>query len=287
MHVQIPEALTQPAAATPTLTPGIPVLHVSFVKSGSYFLWKILDGLFRAHGSKRSFVQQHPIQQLRGEWADFSIEQFDIDQMTVQDEGIYWQVEMQHIEPVTDLREYLRQCSHIWTHSFLCERSWEAYPQFGRRCYIVRDPRDALVSMAHFVQTPFMRRFHPHPAQSPEEYVAMELCTFLEDWCRHAGNHLRAQRALDIEILRYEHMIADLEGAVRHLADWIGLPLGDSEIRAVTDSVSLGKMRKLSPQHVRRGQSGGFRELLTRAQRDRAIAIVGPTMRDFGYDPEP
>ncbi|MCR9245685.1 MAG: sulfotransferase domain-containing protein [bacterium] len=273
-------------AREPTVVTAAPVLHVSYVKSGSYFLWKLLDSLFRAHGTKQSFVQQHPIQQLREQWPEFSIEQFDIDQMLIQDDGVHWQVEVQHIEAIRDLSAYLRQCSHVWSHSFLCERSWEVYPRFGRRGYIVRDPRDALVSMAHFVQTPFMRRYHPHPATSSEEYVAMELCAFLEDWCRHAGDHLRASRALEIEILQYESMVADLDGAVRHLANWLALDLDDAAIAQVCDTVSLGKMKRNNPQHVRRGGSGGFREVLSRAQRERALAIVGPTMAAAGYEPE-
>lgn len=277
-------AATAPAAGPGN--PAVPVLHASYVKSGSYLLWKLLDGLFRAHGSKRSFVQRHPIQQLRDRWPEFSIEQFDIDQALIQDDGVFWQVEVQHVEPIADLNAYLRECSHVWTHSALCERSWEVYPRFGRRCYIVRDPRDALASMAHFVLTPFMRRYHPHPAATAEEYVTLELARFLEDWCRHAGGHVRARRALDIEILRYEDVAADPEAAARRLAAWIGLRLDDAAIRSVADGVSLKAMKRKSPQHVRRGGSGGFRDLLTPAQRERALAIAGPTMREAGYEPE-
>jgi aryl sulfotransferase len=257
---------------------------VSYVKSGSYFLWQALDGLFREAGEKRSFVQTHPIQSMRGAWPDFSIDQFDIDQMLVQDEAAYWQIEMQHVEPIRDLDAYARQCSHVWTHSFLCERSWEVYPRFPRVCCIVRDPRDALASMAHFVQTPFMRRYHPHAARSPEEYVAAELENFLGDWCRHAGEHWHARRALSIEFLFYERMVADLPAALRGLADWIGLALDDDAIARVAAGLGVDAMKKKNPQHVRKGGSGGFRELLTPQQQNRALAICGPTMRALGYD---
>ncbi len=261
-----------------------PVLHISYVKSGSYFLWQAFDSLFRAAGQKRSFVQTHPIQCLRDSWPDFSIDQFDIDQILVQDEAVYWQVEMQHVEAIDDLDQYLAQCSHVWTHSFLCERSWEAYPRFPRVCYIVRDPRDALVSMAHFTQTPFMRRYHPHAAASPADYVAAELDTFLGDWCRHAGDHWRARRALDIEFLHYERMVQDLPIALRRLANWCALPLDDGAIARVVPSLGIDAMRAKNPQHVRKGGSGGFRELLTPPQQERALAICAPTMRDLGYD---
>lgn len=269
---------------TPAVSVTAPVLHISFVKSGSYFLWKLLDGLFRAAGQKRSFVQNHPIQRLRSAHGEFSIEQFDIDQMLIQDDALYWEIEVQHLQPIRDLRAYLAACSHIWTHSFLCDRSWEVFPRFGRRCYIVRDPRDALVSMANFVLTPYMRRYHPHPAESAEEYVALELERFLADWVRHAGDHVRAQTALDIRMLRYEDMVQDLPTAVRSLADWIGLQIGEEAITAVADSVDLGRMRAKAPQHVRSGRSGGHQDLLTPAQQRRALAIAGPTMRLCGYD---
>jgi aryl sulfotransferase len=269
----------------PTIAcPAAPVLHVSFVKSGSYLLWKAFDLLFRAAGEKRSFVQRHPIQSMRDAWPEFSIEQFDIDQILVQDDGVHWQIETQHIETIDDLDGYLAACSHVWTHSFLCERSWEVYPQFPRVCYIVRDPRDALVSMAHFVQTPFMRRYHPHASRSPEEYVAAELPTFLTDWCRHAGDHRRAQRALDIEFVRYEDMVADLPGTLRRLADWIGLPLDAAAIAAVAEGLSLGNMKQHNPQHVRSGKSGGFAQLLTPSQQRQALELCAPVMRSFGYE---
>ncbi len=261
-----------------------PVLHVSFVKSGSYFLWQAFDSLFRAAGQKRSFVQSHPIQRLRGSWPDFSIDQFDIDQILVQDEACYWQVEMQHLEPIGDLDAYLAACSHVWTHSYLCERSWEVYPLFPRVCCIVRDPRDALVSMAHFVQTPFMRRYHPHAARSPEEYVALELDKFLGDWVRHVGEHWRARRALDIEILFYERMVTDLPAHLRRLADWVGLRLDDAQLATVAASLGLDAMQQKNPQHVRKGGSGGFGKLLTEIQQERALAICGPVMREVGYE---
>lgn len=268
-----------PAAATST-----PVLHISYIKSGSYFLWQTLDLLFRAHGSKRSFVQSHPIQRLRGTSRDFSIEQFDIDQMLIQDEAAYWQIEVQHLEAIRDLRAYLQACSHIWTHSFLCERSWEIYPRCGRVCYIVRDPRDALVSMAHFVQTPYMQRYHPHAARSPAEYVTLELTHFLEDWCRHAGEHWKAREALKIHFLQYERMVADLPTALADLANWIGLTLSGPAIATIADKLSLKNMRAQNPQHVRRGGGGGFAELLDANQQRRALEICGKTMRELGYE---
>jgi aryl sulfotransferase len=270
-------------AATATAN-GTSVLHISYVKSGSYFLWQALDSLYRAAGCKRSFVRAHPIQQLRGTWPEFSIDQFDIDQILVQDEACYWQIEMQHVEPLTDVDAYVAACSHVWTHSFLCERSWEVYPAFGRVCYIVRDPRDALASMAHFVQTPFMRRYHPHPATSPADYVEAELETFLGEWRRHAAGHWRARRALGIDFLRYEDMVADLPAALRHLAAMAGLELDDAAIATIATSLGVDTMRQKNPQHVRKGGSGGFRDLLTPAQQERALAIAGPTMRELGYE---
>jgi aryl sulfotransferase len=270
--------------AADTVTSCAPVLHVSYVKSGSYFLWQAFDSLFRAANQKRSFVQRHPIQRLRGLWPDFSIDQFDIDQILVQDEACYWQVEMQHVEPIDDLASHLAACSHVWTHSFLCERSWEVYPAFQRVCYVVRDPRDALVSMAHFVLTPFMRRYHPHAAATPADYVAAELDTFLGDWVRHAGDHWRARRALDVTFFRYEDLVADLPAAMRELAAFAGLGLGDAALDAVAASMRVDAMRQKNPQHVRKGGSGGFRELLTSAQQERALALAGPTMRELGYE---
>ncbi len=264
--------------------PAAPVLHVSYVKSGSYFTWQAFDALFRAAGCKRSFVQAHPIQRLRGTWPDFSIDQFDVDQILVQDDDVHWQIETQHVEPIRDLDGYLAQCSHVWTHSFLCERSWEVYPRFARVCYVVRDPRDALVSMAHFVTTPFMRRYHPHPAATPADYVHAELETFLADWCRHAGDHWRARRALDVEFLQYERMVADLPATLRGIAGRVGLRLDDAALATVAAGLGIDAMRARSPQHVRKGGSGGFRELLTAAQQQRALAICGPTMRELGYE---
>jgi aryl sulfotransferase len=278
---RIGESANATAVASATASP---VLHVSFVKSGSYFLWQTFDSLFRAAGQKRSFVQSHAIQRRRGTWPDFSIEQFDIDQILVQDDAIYWLLETQHMEPIGDLDSYLAACSHVWTHSFLCERSWEVYARFPRVCCIVRDPRDALVSMAHFVQTPFMRRYHPHPARSPEDYVAAELDTFLGDWVRHAGDHWRARRALDIEFLFYERMVVDLPGHLRRLADWVGLQLDEAQLATLAANLGVDAMRQKNPQHVRKGGSGGFRQLLTPTQQKRALAICGPTMRELGYE---
>lgn len=275
-----------PTGACPGVAPRAagPVLHVSYVKSGSYFLWQAFDALHRAAGCKRSFVQTHPIQAQRGAWPDFSIDQFDIDQVLVQDGGVSWQIEMQHVERIDDLDAYLAQVSHVWTHSFLCERSWEVYPRFGAVCCIVRDPRDALASMAHFAMTPFMRRHHPHVAATPADYVNAELESFLGDWVRHTAEHWRARRALDITFVHYERMVADLPGTLHALAELAGLALDDAALARVAAALGVDAMRAKNPQHVRKGGSGGFRELLTPAQQQRALAICGPTMRELGYE---
>ncbi len=259
------------------------VLHISYVKSGGYFLWKIIEEITRAAGINKSFICQQPIYQEKGKWPDFSIDQFEIDQVLIQEENAYYQIETQFVEPIHDMAGYVAATSHVWTHSYLCQRSYQVFPLFDRVFYLVRDPRDCLVSMAHFMFTPFIQRYHAHSYGSPREWLANEMDTFLGNWVRHAEEYWRERRRLGLHILHYERVSADRPAAVREICAAMGLNLAEAQVQAVAQAVSLEKMKKETPQHVRRGARGGYRELLTQEEQKKAWDIIGPLWKEIRF----
>lgn len=259
------------------------ILHISYPKSGGYFMWKLLDAMLLEREPHRSYVQTHPVQAQKGKWADFSIDQFEIDQILIQDDNVWFQIETQIMEPIQDVKAYVDACSHVWTHSYLCERSRSVLPLFEKVFLIVRDPRDALVSMAHFASTPFIQRYHPEIAGSTEAYLAANTDSFLQGWVRHTEDYLAHADQLGLVMLTYEALCADLPGGIREMGNLIGLTLNDEQVQRIGEAVDINRMRKETPQHVRKGGSGGFRKVLNAEQQLHAAEVCGPTMRKLGY----
>ena len=114
------------------------------------------------------------------------------------------------------------------------------------------------------------------PGEDPREALVRELR-------EEVGIEAVVTEVVDVTFFRYEDLVADLPAAMRTLAVFAGLELDDATITTIAASMHVDAMRQKNPQHVRTGGSGGFRELLTPAQQERALALVGPTLRELGY----
>ncbi|OIP64138.1 MAG: hypothetical protein COW73_02645 [Nitrospirae bacterium CG18_big_fil_WC_8_21_14_2_50_70_55] len=88
--------------------------------------------------------------------------------------------------------------------------------------FVVRDPRDCCLSC-------YMRAFVPN--QAMVNFLDLERTARFYGAAMELGAHYRAVLPLDGVEVRYEALVADLEGGARRLLDFLGLPWDEAVLR--------------------------------------------------------
>ncbi len=261
------------------------VLEAGVPRSGNSWVYRILTSLYRAAGVPwRSYVENHPIHSEAKQWPLSLAGQADINMVSITPGGCQLGISYAFAEPITDFADFVRSCLVVWTHSPYDRRAASMFARFARVVYVIRDPRDVLVSMAHFRHTEYSRRFHPHAAtRTPRAYIDQNADDLAWFWVRHVISYLAVQSSLGVHVVFYERLGADTLGEVSALARALGLELGDSEVAAAAWAADFTAMRAESPQHLRSGRSGQWREELTAAQAQRVEELAGPLLGLLGY----
>ncbi len=179
---------------------------------------------------------------------------------------------------------------------------WERIPytEDARYLCVLRDPKDALVSLYHFMRDTFFG-----PAMPPVHLFVELFCegSLPFVWSTQTAGYWRERNRENVLVLRFEEMKADPDGAVGRIAHWMGVELSAAEHAAVCERSSFVFMQgidhKLRPPEltplaspdrkmVRRGASGGSSELLSPAQQrlvdERVRSDLERVGSDFPYD---
>lgn len=175
-------------------------------------------------------------------------------------------------------------------------------PAYPKVIYIVRDPRDVVISLYH------------HRRKSTEIADDFPIETFVEQflagenvlhgsWGQHVTTWL-ATREGDPRflLLRYEDMLADTACELSKIAGFLQLPVSPEQITQAVGRSSADRMRKLERASaegvdrlvgrvsrkdltfVRAAASGGWRKDLPMPMVERIEAAWGPLMRHLGYE---
>ncbi|MEM7526021.1 MAG: sulfotransferase domain-containing protein [Pseudomonadota bacterium] len=161
--------------------------------------------------------------------------------------------------------------------------------------YLVRDPRDVLVSYAKHsgLSLDDMRDamlFPRHKIGEGPDYVE-----FIGDWRTHV---LTWEKALSRPrlLLRYEDLIDDPITQFRRLADFTGVRIADPDLAEIVDSVHFDALKAREERDgfdeatknsvfFRQGTVGGWRELDYARYIEPLERAFGPTMARLGYAP--
>lgn len=174
-------------------------------------------------------------------------------------------------------------------------------PRYPRVIYIVRDPRDVVISEYHYQRkTRNIREGYPL-----EEYVRRFIAgeTYPENgtWGEHITGWLSARdgdpRFL---LLRYENLLADTVGELSRIASFLSLVATPQRLVEIVALSSADRMRKLEAQQgdasslmrgsrkdvafVRRAKSGGWKSDLPESLVENIEAAWGPVMSYLGYE---
>lgn len=173
-------------------------------------------------------------------------------------------------------------------------------PRYPSVIYIVRDPRDVVVSQYHYHRK--LRRIED---DSPIEkfvtrFLAGETCPH-GSWGQNVVTWLAASEGNPrFLLLRYEDMVADTARELRKVVVFLDLNAGPEQIAQAVERSSAGRMRKLEQAQsdqcgltkdsrkdlsfVRAAGSGGWRSELPVPMVERIEAAWGPLMRHLGYE---
>lgn len=173
-------------------------------------------------------------------------------------------------------------------------------PRYRRVIYIVRDPRDVVVSQYHY-----HRKLRKIADDSPIEnfvarFLAGETCPH-GSWGQNVSTWLATSEGNPrFLLLRYEDMVADTARELAKVVAFLNMSVSPEQIAQAVERSSADRMRKLEKTQtdlqgltrgsrkdlsfVRAAGSGGWRSELPASMVEKIEAAWGPLMRHLGYE---
>jgi len=174
-------------------------------------------------------------------------------------------------------------------------------PRYPRVIYMVRDPRDVVISEYHY-----QRKTRRIDDQYPlDEYVPRFLQgeTYPENgsWGENVASWLLAREGDPrFHLVRYENLLSDTIGELSGIAVFLGISAAPERLSEVVRLSSVDRMRTLEQQQsnasslmkgsrkdlpfVRAAKSGGWRSELPESLVAKIEAAWGPMMRHLDYE---
>jgi len=172
--------------------------------------------------------------------------------------------------------------------------------RFPKVIYLVRDPRDVVVSEYHFN----LKKRYIEPTVSLEEFVKSFIVgktAGYGSWWEHAASWIAARHGNPAFLLvRYEDLLADSVGETAKIAKFLGIQATQERLLAAVDRSSADRMRKLEKQQaeqwtgtkntrkeipfVRAAKSGGWKEALPRRLAEEIEIAWAPLLKFLSYE---
>jgi hypothetical protein len=146
--------------------------------------------------------------------------------------------------------------------------------------YLLRDGRDSLVSYTHFALT--IENPVPPEKRTPQLFRSTLHNLLVEERSAYgtwSENVLSWTRRAGVVVVRYEDLVRDPGGVADRALAAANIPCS-----RVSDAVpTFERMKKERPQHVRRGQTGSWRDEFPPDLLPLFWKRNGEVMRRFGY----
>jgi len=163
-------------------------------------------------------------------------------------------------------------------------------PEFKRVVYLLRDGRDAMVSLRHHFSATQGREidFLKFVRGEDEMGPRFKWHTHVEKWL---ANPYQAQMI----VIRYEDLKRDTVNELRRFCEFVGVSRADAHLAAIAQKASFANMRekeerrggrKRWPQDkffVRRGEVGSHKDEMPPEVLEVFLSEAGDTLRQLGY----
>jgi len=260
------------------------ILQVGAAKTGNFWLYRIFQELSSLAGwEKRSFIQQHPIHELAKHWQLSNEDQAYLDFIDITPNGCFFRISSIFRMPIDDFDEYLSMSSIVRSHSRFCSQTTSVIAKFDKTVYLIRDPRDMIISFAKFAFTPYYKRYYPHTYENSEEFIDKNIERKIWGWTHHLSRYLNHIDDLKIHVVFYERLKNDFSNELKRLGKYLGLELTPEQIGRIAQATSVKTMQSANPEHVRKGKTGGWISTLSPKQQRRARLSAGPMLRLLNY----
>lgn len=246
------------------------------MKSGNFWLWTIVEAALKEAGvRRRSYIRKQPIYKVAKDW-DLAFEgEGAIDFINITRERQLYVIPPVFLWPIDDFPDYVRQCTHVWTHSDFMAGREQYFRCFDKIVFVVRDPRDISLSVQRFDGNAFRQKFYGTlPNQPPEPALG---------WDANVAGYLRAREELGIHIVFYERLVDRWDDEFRALLDYLELDLGARQRKAVERRTRVAAMKKTSSKHVQRGEAYAWARDLDPERQRSFTEIHRPTLELLGY----
>jgi sulfotransferase family protein len=172
-------------------------------------------------------------------------------------------------------------------------------PAYKRVIYVVRDPRDVIMSQYHYQ----IKRGVLEQSASLDDFVSRfikgEVCPY-GSWGENVGSWTATRRDdPNFLLLRYEDMLANVSAGAARISDFLGLPSDSNRIALAVERSSVDNMRKVEKSEgkkwestkgtrqdisfFRSAKSGEGRAALSRESIAGLERAWGPLMRSLNY----
>jgi hypothetical protein len=172
--------------------------------------------------------------------------------------------------------------------------------RFKKVIYLVRDPRDVVVSEYHFN----IKKRYIETSLSLEQFVKPFLAgetSSYGSWWEHAASWIGARQGNPAFLLvRYEDLLAEPVPETAKIAAFLGINADGARLQAAVDRSSADRMRKLEQQQsdnwtgtkntrkeipfVRTAKSGGWKETLPAGPVEEIEVAWSPLLNFLGYE---
>lgn len=174
-------------------------------------------------------------------------------------------------------------------------------PRYKKIIYIVRDPRDVVVSYYYFhLKQGFISDGYPME-EFVNRFISGNVDPIFASWGQNVISWMGTSfNRKDFLLLRYEDMKLNTVAELTRIAEFLGISVNLSKISRAVELSSAERMRNLEKRDeyqwigtrkrrkdirfVRNAKSGEWRTALTESQVAKIESVWGPLMRSLGYD---
>ncbi|MGD1716122.1 sulfotransferase domain-containing protein [Dapis sp. BLCC M172] len=263
-------------------------LKIGIPKSGNFWLHTILHNIIDYSDLKyESFMANQPIYEVaKNLEMNLFKGQININFLDITKNAVFYRIGNMFRYPIDDIDDYINSSTLVWTHAQMSDNVLNSIKKFDKLIYIIRDPRDILISWSNFVFSPYMQRYYPFlivDETDPETYLNKNMTTIVSDWMNHVGGYLKHQKDLNIHFVFYERLLHDFDRELEKILAYLGIDLDVKARGEIKEKVSFNHMKKDSPNHIRKGNLGQWVDLLSDAQKEEVLEMATPLLKLLNY----